>query len=217
MKGIQIPGTIVLMVVLPLWLSCSNQSAKTAAMNPEPQAIKTIDTAVFGMGCFWCTEAVFSQLDGVISVTSGYSGGKTPNPTYREVCSGNTGHAEVTRIVFDTTRISFQELLEVFFTAHDPTTLNRQGADIGTQYRSVIFFRTEEQATLARQMISRLNEEKAFPDPIITEISPLREFYEAEDYHLDYYERNGNAPYCRMVIAPKVEKVRKVFKEKLKQ
>ena len=216
MTGIRIPGTIVLMVVLPFWLSCANHSAKPAAMNPEPQTIKTIDTAVFGMGCFWCTEAVFSQLDGVISVTSGYSGGKTPNPTYREVCSGNTGHAEVTRIVFDTTMISFQELLEVFFTAHDPTTLNRQGADFGTQYRSVIFYRSEEQAALARQMAHRLDEEKVFPDPIVTEISPLREFYEAEDYHLDYYARNGNAPYCRMVIAPKVEKVRKVFKEKLK-
>lgn len=217
MTGIRLRQTIVMLVILPLWLSCSNHSAQHTVMNQEPQAIKTVDTAVVGMGCFWCTEAVFSQLDGVISVTSGYSGGKTPNPTYREVCSGNTGHAEVTRIVFDTTRISFQELLEVFFTAHDPTTLNRQGADIGTQYRSVIFYRTEEQATLARQMVYRLNEEKAFPNPIVTEISPLSEFFEAEDYHLDYYARNGNAPYCRMVIAPKVEKVRKVFKEKLRQ
>lgn len=177
----------------------------------------TVDTATFGMGCFWCTEAVFQQLNGVISVTSGYSGGKTENPTYRAVCSGTTGHAEVSQIVYDTTKITFEELLEVFWTAHDPTTLNRQGADQGTQYRSVIFFHNENQKQLASAYKLKLNEEKAFPSPVVTEISPLNKFYKAEDYHMDYFNNNGDAPYCKFVIEPKVEKVRKVFKEKLKK
>jgi len=174
------------------------------------------DTATFGMGCFWCSEAVFLQLQGVSSVTSGYSGGKISNPTYREVCSGLTGHAEVIRVVYDTSVIRFADLLEVFWSAHDPTTLNRQGADHGTQYRSVIFYHTEEQKLIATSYKNKLNEQQVFPDPIVTEISPLINFYKAEDYHQDYYNQNGNAPYCQMVIAPKVDKVRKVFRDKIK-
>ena len=177
----------------------------------------TVDTATFGMGCFWCTEAVFLQLKGVISATSGYSGGKTPNPTYRQVCDGQTGHAEVCQVVFDTAQISFTELLEVFWTAHDPTTLNRQGADHGTQYRSVIFYHNEIQKRISEDFKKRLDLENAFPDPVITEISPITTFYKAEDYHLDYYARNQAAPYCQMVIQPKVEKIRKVFSERIKR
>lgn len=208
---------IVILGFLPLIAGCKNNESKAITMSGDPTLPPTADTAVFGMGCFWCTEAVFQQLEGVLSVTSGYSGGKIKNPTYREVCSGLTGHAEVTEIIFDTTKISFKDLLEVFWTAHDPTTLNRQGADQGTQYRSVIFYKNEEQRELAEAYKSKLNQEKAFPDPVVTEISPLTVFYKAEDYHMDYYDKNGDAPYCRIVIAPKVEKVRKVFSSKLKK
>jgi peptide-methionine (S)-S-oxide reductase len=197
---------------------CSNPEIKLNMKENETISIPgTADTATFGMGCFWCTEAVFQQLNGVLKTTSGYSGGKIKNPTYREVCSGLTGHAEVTEIVYDTTIISFEELLEVFWTAHDPTTLNRQGADKGTQYRSVIFYHNERQKELAEQYKQKLNSEKAFPDPVVTEISPFTLFYKAEDYHMDYFDKNGDAPYCQIVIAPKVDKVRKIFKEKLKE
>jgi len=176
----------------------------------------TFDTATFGAGCFWCVEAVFQELKGVISVTSGYSGGKTANPTYREVSSGLTGHAEVCSVVYDTAVLSFDELLEAFWSSHDPTTPNRQGADKGTQYRSVIFYHNELQHNLAEQYKLKLNAENAFGNPVVTEISPFTVFYLAEDYHQDYYNANENAPYCTFVIAPKLEKFRKVFKEKLK-
>lgn len=208
----------IVIFLLPLLASCQNgEQSKHKKMQNAESLPATIDTATFGMGCFWCTEAVFQQLNGVLSVTSGYSGGKTENPTYRAVCSGSTGHAEVSQIVFDTTKITFEELLEVFWTAHDPTTLNRQGADQGTQYRSAIFYHNENQKELALAYKLKLNQEKAFPSPVATEISPLTKFYKAEDYHMDYFNNNGDAPYCKFVIEPKVEKVRKVFKDKLKK
>lgn len=174
-------------------------------------------TATFGAGCFWCIEAVFQELNGVHSVVPGYSGGKTENPTYQEVCSGNTGHAEVAQITYDPEIVTFEELLEIFWKTHDPTTLNRQGNDIGTQYRSVIFYHNDEQKELAEKYKQALNDEKVFSDPVITEISPLSKFYKAEDYHQNYYANNPNQGYCSFVIAPKLEKFRKVFKDKLKK
>jgi peptide-methionine (S)-S-oxide reductase len=208
---------IIPVLLLPILAGCTNNNASKQTMTIEPGNPAILDTATFGAGCFWCTEAVYQQLDGVISVTPGYAGGKNKNPTYREVCSGLTGHAEVAQIVYDTTKISFSELLEVFWTAHDPTTLNRQGGDQGTQYRSVIFYHNEVQKALAESYKKKLNEEHAYPNPVITEISPSPVFYKAEDYHLDYYDKNGDAPYCQRVITPKVDKVRKVFKDKLKK
>lgn len=175
------------------------------------------ETATFGEGCFWCTEAVFQRLEGVIKVESGYSGGSVPDPTYREVCSGKTGHAEVSRITYDPDKISYPELLEVFWKTHDPTTLNRQGADVGTQYRSVIFYHNGEQKRLAEDYKKKLEDEKIWDAPIVTEISPLKEFYKAEEYHQNYYNNNTIQPYCSFVITPKLEKFRRVFAGKLKQ
>ena len=175
------------------------------------------DTATFGTGCFWCTEAIFEQLNGVLKVTSGYSGGQTKNPTYKEVVTGETGHAECVQVVYETNKISFDELLEVFWQVHDPTTLNRQGADVGTQYRSVIFFHNEEQKEKAEKYKSELQKSGAFDKPIVTEITPFSKFYVAENYHQEYYELNKNSnPYCAVVIRPKLEKFNKVFKNKLK-
>ncbi len=175
-----------------------------------------LEQATFGGGCFWCTEAVYQELQGVFNVTSGYSGGKKPNPTYEEICTGLTGHAEVIQVEYDPKQISFTELLEVFWKTHDPTTLNRQGADVGTQYRSVVFYHDDQQKALAEELKQKLDEAGAFDDPIVTEISPLENFYPAEKYHQNYFALNGGQPYCRMVVAPKVDKVRKVFAEKLK-
>lgn len=175
------------------------------------------ETATFGNGCFWCTEAIFKNLKGVETVESGYSGGKIKNPTYREVCSGLTGHAEAIQITYDPSVISFDELLEVFWKTHDPTTLNRQGADVGTQYRSVIFYHSPAQKEAAEKYKAELNKENVFGKPVVTEITPFDAFYKAEDYHQDYYENNKNQPYCQMVIVPKLEKFRKVFKDKLKK
>lgn len=173
--------------------------------------------ATFANGCFWCTEAIFEELKGVISAVSGYSGGEAENPTYKEVCSGTTGHAECLQITYDTTKISFDELLEVFWQTHDPTTLNRQGADVGTQYRSAVFYHTEEQRQKAEKYKAELDKSGAFDRPIVTEITAFTRFYPAEDYHQQYFEQNGNSnPYCRIVIQPKLEKFRKVFKEKLR-
>ncbi|MFM9008148.1 MAG: peptide-methionine (S)-S-oxide reductase MsrA [Bacteroidota bacterium] len=174
------------------------------------------DTATFGAGCFWCVEAVFLELKGVVQVASGYMGGQRANPTYEQVCSGATGHAEVIQLVFDTRVISYPELLEVFWSVHDPTTLNRQGADVGTQYRSVVFYHSESQKELALEYKRKLDESAAFSAPIVTEISPATVFYKAEAYHQNYYNSNGNQPYCSLVIRPKVEKFRKVFEEKLR-
>ncbi len=176
------------------------------------------DTAILGAGCFWCVEAVFQELDGVLEVQSGYTGGQMLNPDYKSVCSGLTGHAEVARIVYDTTKINFETLLEVFWQTHDPTTLNRQGADVGSQYRSVIYYLNEEQKALAEFYKQKLDASGAFDKPIVTEISPFDgKFYIAEDYHQNYYNENPEQGYCRMVIRPKVEKFRKAFSEKLKK
>lgn len=196
--------------------SCEAKHGQKLIELKKENMSETRDTATFGAGCFWCVEAVFLELKGVLSVESGYSGGRIANPTYKEVCSGLTGHAEVVRIVFDSSTISYQELLEVFFTAHDPTTLNRQGADVGTQYRSVIYYHHQTQQELARFFIDKLNSEKAFPNPVVTELSPATIFYKAEDYHQNYYAENQNQGYCRLVIKPKLDKVRKVFAEKIK-
>ncbi len=174
------------------------------------------ETITLGGGCFWCIEAVFDALQGVLSVESGYAGGTTPNPTYRQVCSGTTGHAEVVQVTFDPAVISLKQILEVFFAVHDPTTLNRQGADIGTQYRSVIFYRNEEQKRVAQEVMGELTAAKAYPSPIVTELAPFDAFYIAEDYHQEYYAHNGSAPYCQVVIAPKMAKFRKLFKSQLK-
>ena len=172
--------------------------------------------ATLGAGCFWCVEAVFQNLKGVISVVSGYTGGHVENPTYKQVCSGNTGHAEVAQITYDPDVVSFEELLEVFWKTHDPTTLNRQGNDVGTQYRSSVFYHDEEQKRVAEAYKQKLDASGAYDHPIVTEIAPLEKFYPAEDYHQNYYNQNGFQPYCAFVVRPKVEKFRKVFSDKLK-
>ncbi|RME66378.1 MAG: peptide-methionine (S)-S-oxide reductase [Caldilineae bacterium] len=173
--------------------------------------------ATLGGGCFWCLEAVYEQLRGVLQVESGYAGGRIRNPTYREVCSGYTGHAEVVQITFDPDQITYRELLEVFFTIHDPTTLNRQGADVGTQYRSIILYHTPEQQSIAEQVIREFTAAEIWPDPIVTEVVPFTAFYRAEDYHQEYFRHNPEQPYCQVVIWPKVAKFRAKFMEKLKE
>jgi peptide-methionine (S)-S-oxide reductase len=177
----------------------------------------THEVATLAGGCFWCLEAVYDQLKGVEHVESGYMGGYVHNPSYRQVCNGDTGHAEVVQITFDPQVLSFKDLLDVFFTIHDPTTLNRQGADIGTQYRSAIFYHSPDQKAIAEQTIAELTEAKIWGDPIVTEVTPAQTFYMAEDYHQEYFENNANQPYCRAVVAPKVTKFRKYFFEKLKK
>ncbi len=176
-----------------------------------------LETATFGSGCFWCSEAVFSELEGVFKVEPGYSGGNRPNPTYEEVCTDTTGHAEVAQVTFDPSSISYRELLEVFFSTHDPTTPNRQGADEGTQYRSVIFYHDDGQREAAQNIIAELTSEMVFPGPIVTQVVPLTAFYPAEDYHREYYRRNSGKPYCQVVIAPKLAKFRAHFQTKLKK
>lgn len=181
------------------------------------QAGDQTDTATFATGCFWCTEAIFEELNGVLSVTSGYSGGSVPNPTYKEVCTGETGHAECVQVVYEPSKISYDELLEVFFEVHDPTSLNRQGADVGTQYRSGIFYHNAEQKEKAEYYKNELNKSGAYDKPIVTEITAFSKFYPAEDYHQEYYDNNKNSnPYCSIVIRPKLEKFEKVFAKKLK-
>lgn len=177
---------------------------------------KDYKLATFGGGCFWCTEAVFQELKGVVKVVSGYSGGSVANPTYQQVCSGTTGHAEVVQVTYDPKVVSYPELLEVFWKTHDPTTPNRQGADVGPQYRSVIFYHDDEQRRLAEAYKKKLEDAGVFSAPIVTEISPYRNFYPAEAYHQNYFRTNPNQPYCRAVIVPKIEKFRKVFRDKLK-
>jgi peptide-methionine (S)-S-oxide reductase len=174
------------------------------------------EMATFGGGCFWCLEAVYREAAGVSSVVSGYMGGRKPNPTYKEVCSGDSGHVEVVQLTFDPAVVSYRELLEVFFAMHDPTTLNCQGNDAGTQYRSVIFYHSAEQKAAAEEVIRELTTEKAFADPIVTAIEAAPEFYPAEDYHQQYYENNPRQPYCAFVVAPKVQKFRKKFAQKLR-
>lgn len=187
-------------------------------MSTENKIMNTegMDTATFANGCFWCTEAVFQDLEGVEKVTSGYTGGPVKNPTYREVCTGETGHAECLQIVYDPKKISFEDLLEVFWKTHDPTTLNRQGNDEGTQYRSAIFYHDENQKALSEKYKKALNDSGAYSNPVVTEITPFSVFYPAENYHQQYFNLHGNEPYCNYVIQPKVQKFRKVFKNKLK-
>jgi peptide-methionine (S)-S-oxide reductase len=183
-----------------------------SSSQPSPKT----ETATLAGGCFWCLEAVYVELQGVEEVVSGYAGGQVPNPTYREVCTGNTGHAEVVQIRFDPTKVSYEEILRVFFTIHDPTTLNRQGADVGSQYRSAIFYHSEEQKAAAERVIQELEEQKVWDDPIVTEVVPYTSIYKAEDYHQNYYANNPRQPYCQVVVAPKVAKFRKKFLDKLK-
>lgn len=195
-------SALILVILSSLELAAQNRS--------------TMEIATFGSGCFWCTEAIFQQLKGVESAVSGYSGGMVKNPTYKEVTTGNTGHAEVIQVTFNPKIISFKELLEVFWKTHDPTTLNRQGADVGTQYRSVIFYHNPEQKKLAEEYKKKLDEANIFKNPIVTEITEFKTFYKAEDYHQEYYDNNKAQPYCNFVITPKIEKFKKVFKNKMK-
>jgi peptide-methionine (S)-S-oxide reductase len=188
---------------------------KPPAQDPKPAA--KVETATLGAGCFWCVEAVYQEVKGVISVESGYSGGPGDNPTYKEVCSGKTGHAEVCQIRFDSSVLSFKDVLEIFWKTHDPTTLNRQGNDKGTQYRSVIFYHSDDQKALAEKVKKELDASGAWDKPLVTEISPLKKYFKAEDYHQNYFKTNPEQGYCAYVIAPKMEKFRKVFGEKLKK
>ena len=217
-----------IIIGLTTLISCaqksSNQSMTTQNMNQSTMSDKTdlsapgkTEIATFANGCFWCTEAIFEELEGVISATSGYTGGQIENPTYKQVCSGETGHAECLQIEYDPSKITFDELLAVFWETHDPTTLNRQGADAGTQYRSGVFYHNEEQKEKAEKYKAALDKSGAFDKPIVTEITAFNKFYPAEDYHQQYFENNENAnPYCKIVIRPKLDKFRKVFKDKLK-
>lgn len=209
----------LLFIFIPaLHFSCHAQN--TSKMQNSSAAHNTpvhTEKATFGNGCFWCTEAVFQQLEGVVKVESGYSGGQVAYPTYKQVCTGTTGHAECLNIEYDPAKISFDDLLEVFWKTHDPTTLNQQGNDIGPQYRSVIFYHNDKQKQLATQYKEKLDSAGAFDAPIVTAIEPFTHFYKAENYHQNYYNENGEEPYCRLVIKPKVDKVRAVFKDKLKK
>jgi peptide-methionine (S)-S-oxide reductase len=197
-----------------------NRLAASTASPPDKKGKMTdhrTETAGLAGGCFWCLEAVFGELQGVERVVSGYAGGKVASPTYEQVCSGTTGHAECVRVTFDPTVLSYRDLLLIFFAFHDPTTLNRQGADAGTQYRSAIFWQGPDQKATAEQVIAELTRQGAFDAPIVTEVAPLGDFYPAEDYHQGYYGRNSGQPYCRMVISPKLAKLRKMYTERLKE
>lgn len=210
--------SFILAPLLLFGISChtdGNKLVKNMHTGNKETFLNT-DTATFGAGCFWCVEAVFKELKGVISVSPGYSGGNITNPSYQEVCSGKTGHAEVCQIVYDSTSIKFEDLLEVYWQTHDPTTLNKQGNDEGTQYRSVIFFHNAHQQETAEYYKAKLNQSGAFNGPILTEIVPFSVFYPAEAYHKDYFAKNPNQPYCTLVILPKLEKFHKAFKTKLK-
>lgn len=200
-----------LVAALTLWSLPS-----LAANSNQVTNMNTKEMITFGGGCFWCIEAIFDQLKGVDKVESGYSGGTVLNPTYRQVCEGDTGHAEVVEVTFDPKVISTKELLEIFFTMHDPTTLNRQGADAGTQYRSVIFYRSPEQKAVAEQVIKEIAAAKLWRNPIVTQVVPFTKFYKAEDYHQEYYRLHGEQPYCQAVIDPKIAKFRQHFADKLK-
>lgn len=206
-------------LIVSNFASCSfkDTNLNSRLMADASLKLKKTDTATFGNGCFWCTEAVFQQLEGVEQVISGYSGGHVDNPTYEQVTDKNTGHAEVLRIVYDSSVISFDELLEIFWQTHDPTTLNKQGNDVGPQYRSVIFYHSPEQKEKSEKYKAALQESGAFDKPIVTAVEPLTNFYPAENYHQDYYKNNGGQPYCYYVIRPKIEKLQKVFKDKLKK
>jgi peptide-methionine (S)-S-oxide reductase len=213
--------TTWLMALLPFVPVACNQSSKQQSTERKPKVMNTnnpagLEKATFGTGCFWCTEAMFESLDGVADAVSGYEGGSKANPTYKEVCTGNTGHAECVEVTYDPTKVTYAELLQAFFRSHDPTSLNRQGADVGTQYRSVIFHHNDAQKQLAEEVKKELDEAGAYDKPIVTEISPATTFYEAEAYHQSYFANNPDQGYCSFVIAPKLDKFRKVFKDKLK-
>lgn len=201
---------------LILFFAVASQALASPVKNP-PSAKAKLDTATFATGCFWCTEAKFKQLNGVVKVTSGYTGGTVANPTYKQVCTGTTGHAEACNIVYDPKQITYDELLEAFFVAHDPTQLNRQGNDVGTQYRSAIFYHNAGQKQKAEYYIDKLNTAKAYKSKIVTQVVPYGKFYKAEDYHQDFYAQNQNQHYCKYVIQPELEKFKKVFKDKLKK
>jgi peptide-methionine (S)-S-oxide reductase len=215
----KIMGIYILALSLAISLgSCSETTSQSNyMMNDSTIPAGTVtDTATFATGCFWCTEAIFQELKGVLKATSGYSGGTVANPSYEEVCTGNTGHAECLQIIYDPKVISFDELLEVFWESHDPTSLNRQGNDVGTQYRSAIFYHNPEQKQKAEHYKAELDKSGAYNKPVVTEITPFKTFYPAENYHQNYYNLHGSQPYCTFVIRPKVEKFEKVFKNKLK-
>jgi peptide-methionine (S)-S-oxide reductase len=203
---------VAVVIVLESFSAVLDLSQKNDTMNEQNK----LEVATFGEGCFWCTEAVFERLDGVEKVVSGYAGGHVRNPSYKEVCTGHTGHAEVCQIFFDPDVITYEELLDVFWHTHDPTTLNRQGNDRGTQYRSVIFYHNEEQKKMAEASKKEMDASGTFSNPIVTEIQPFEDFYEAEDYHQDYFANNPNQPYCTFVVKPKVNKFTAKYQDKLK-
>jgi len=207
---------LILITLIITFTLLKDQNRMIDQINSQVNS-KEFKKATFGGGCFWCTEAVFKQIDGVISTEVGYAGGHTENPTYEQVCTGKTGHAEVCQIVFDPEKITYEELLEIFFKTHDPTTLNRQGADIGTQYRSVIFYHDEEQKKMALNFISKLERSGKYANQIVTQVESLKNYYRAEEYHQNYFEKNPYAAYCVYVVAPKVDKTKKLFKEKIKK
>ena len=211
--------TYIILFITITFIGCneSNSKEKAGMKNIMNDKNPNLEVATFGSGCFWCTEAIFERVNGVVSVVSGYSGGTVKNPNYDEVCTGKTGHAEVTQITFDPKVVSYDELLEIFWKTHDPTTLNRQGNDVGTQYRSVIFYHNDVQKQKAEYYKNKLTEEKIWDKPIVTEITKFEKFYPAEDYHQEYYDNNPNQGYCAYVITPKVEKFEKIFKDKLKK
>jgi peptide-methionine (S)-S-oxide reductase len=204
-------ATTAMAVILSLGLSA-------AAAEPNPAGSKSMEREVItlGGGCFWCMEAVFQQLNGVVLIESGYSGGTVENPTYKQVCTGQTGHAEVVQVTFDPKVVSLHNVLSVFFALHDPTTVNRQGADVGSQYRSVVFYRTPEQRDAVQAVVRELEANKTYSSPVVTQLEPFKAFYKAEAYHQDYYEQNPNQPYCTLVISPKLSKFHKLFKDKAK-
>jgi len=218
--NIKINSLILGIIILFTSISCGQKSENqkiSNKMNEEKVNMTGMETITFGAGCFWCVEAVFQQIEGVVKVESGYSNGQTKNPSYKEVCTGNTGHAEVVQVTFDPKKVSFDTILEIFWKTHDPTTLNRQGGDAGTQYRSGVFYSNEAQKVAAQSWLKKLNDEHVFPNPIVTEITALSNYSKAEDYHQDYYDLNGHNPYCQVVIKPKMDKLQKTFKDKLKK
>ena len=206
-----------LLLLLVISACAGNQEKKSTSVPPTQMSQHSLDTVTLGAGCFWCVEGVYLELKGVEKVVSGYSGGHQENPSYKEVCNGTTGHAEVAQISFDPELVSFREILEVFFLVHDPTTRNRQGNDVGTQYRSAIFYHSQAQKDTAETIIRELNASGAWDNPIVTEVKPFEKFWPAEDYHQNYYQQNSEQPYCQYVVRPKLEKFRKVFKDKLKK
>jgi len=212
MKHTTISAIIILFFV---WIQASGQSE--IKKGNQMANNNKLELATFGSGCFWCVEAIFQRVEGVDKVVSGYSGGHVKNPTYNEVCQGTTGHAEVCQLSYDPDIVSYEELLEVFWKTHDPTTLNRQGNDVGTQYRSAIFYHNDQQKALAKKYKKKLDESGVFTDPVVTEIKSFKKLYVAEDYHQNYFNENGSQPYCSLVIQPKIDKFNKVFKDKLKK